>query len=95
MAEINDAYTALTREAAADRRARDGERADFEDAPAPRRGGPPRPRPTRPVTRHLDMTGTFRQRNQATRHDGAGAGRRSRCAGAPRHGTRRPAAAAR
>ncbi len=74
MAEINDAYTALTREAAADRRARDGERADFEDAPAPRRGGPPRPRPTRPVTRHLDMTGTFRQRNQATRHDGAGTG---------------------
>lgn len=72
MAEINDAYTALTREAAADRRARDGERADFEDAPAPRRGGPPRPRPTRPVTGRLDMTGTFRQRNQTTRHDGSG-----------------------
>ena len=73
MAEINDAYTALTREAAADRRARDGERADFEDAPAPRRGGPPRPRPTRPVTRSLDMTGTFRQRNQATRQRRPGA----------------------
>lgn len=72
MAEINDAYAALTREAAADRRVRAGERADFEDAPAARRGGPPRPRPTRPVTGRLDMTGTFRQRNQTTARDGSG-----------------------
>jgi len=71
MAEINDAYASLTREAAADRRVRDGERADFEDGPSVRRGGPPRPRPTRPVTGRLDMTGTFRQRNQATRQGAA------------------------
>ena len=32
MAEINDAYAALTREAAADRRVREGERADFDEA---------------------------------------------------------------
>jgi curved DNA-binding protein CbpA len=77
MAEINDAYTALTREAAADRRARDGERAGFEDAAAPRRGGPPPPRPTRPVTGRVDMTGTFRPRNQTTRDaEGASTGRR-------------------
>lgn len=81
MAEINDAYTALTREAAADRRARDGERADFEDAPTPRRGGPPRPRPTRPVTGRVDMTGTFKQRNQATRPDGSTATTEPRAAG--------------
>jgi curved DNA-binding protein CbpA len=80
MAEINDAYTALTREAAADRRARDGERADFDDTPAPRRGGPPRPRPTRPVTRSLDMTGTFRQRNQTTGNGAPGAGGERRAA---------------
>ena len=67
MAEINDAYAALTREAAADRRVREGERADFDDGPSARRGGPPRPKPTRPVTGRLDMTGTFRQRNQTTR----------------------------
>jgi len=72
MAEINDAYAALTREAAADRRVRDGERADFAGAPEARRGGPPRPRPTRPVTRRLDTTPTFRPRNQTTRHDGDG-----------------------
>jgi len=72
MAEINDAYAALTREAAADRRVRDGERADFDDARGVRRGGPPRPKPTRPVTGRLDMTGTFRQRNQTTGQGAAG-----------------------
>ncbi len=72
MAEINDAYAALTREAAADRRVRDGERADFDDPPGVRRGGPPRPKPTRPVTGRLDMTGTFRQRNQTTGHGASG-----------------------
>ena len=79
MAEINDAYAALTREAAADRRVREGERADFGTAQEARRGGPPRPRPTRPVTRRLDTTPTFRPRNQTTAHDGsAGAnGRRA------------------
>jgi curved DNA-binding protein CbpA len=71
MAEINDAYAALTREAEADRRARAGERADFGAEAAARRGGPPRPRPSRPVTGRVDMTGTFRQRNQASGRDGA------------------------
>lgn len=70
MAEINDAYAALTREAEADRRARAGERADFGGEAAAQRGGPPRPRPTRPVTGRVDMTGTFRQRNQTTRGNG-------------------------
>jgi hypothetical protein len=73
MAEINDSYAALTREAAADQRVRDGERADFGAGPAPRRGGPPRPKPTRPVTRTLDMTGTFRQRHPGSRKGGAAA----------------------
>jgi len=79
MAEINDAYAALTREAEADRRARAGERADFGGEAAERRGGPPRPRPTRPVTGRVDMTGTFRQRNQTSGEDGrpTGAGRRA------------------
>jgi curved DNA-binding protein CbpA len=72
MAEINDAYAALTREAAADRRVREGERADFGAGVAPRRGGPPRPKPTRPVTRTLDMSGTFRQRHPGSRN-GSGA----------------------
>jgi hypothetical protein len=75
MAEINDAYAALTREAEADRRARAGERADFGAEVAERRGGPPRPRPSRPVTGRVDMTGTFRQRNQASGRDGTAAGR--------------------
>jgi curved DNA-binding protein CbpA len=69
MAEINDAYAALTREAEADRRARAGERADFGGEAAARRGGPPPPRPTRPVTGRVDMTGTFRQRNQTSGPD--------------------------
>jgi len=81
MAEINDAYAALTREAEADRRARAGERADFGgEGGAGQRGGPPRPRPTRPVTGRVDMTGTFRQRNQTTGGNGTAApgGRRPR-----------------
>ena len=70
MAEINDAYAALTR---ADRNGRagrdggDGGRADgssFGDAPR-RRGGPPAPKPTRPVTGRVDTSDTFRPRNQA------------------------------
>ncbi len=79
MAEINDAYAALTREAEADRRARAGERADFGAEAAERRGGPPRPRPTRPVTGRVDMSGTFRQRNQTSDRDGhkAAGGRRT------------------
>ena len=83
MAEINDAYASLSREAERDRRTAAGERAEF-DADAPRRGGPPRPRPTRPVTGRVDTTTSFRPRNQTTAHAGGsgsaspgGAGRRS------------------
>ncbi len=74
MAEINDAYAALTRaDPRAGRRAARGagEDADGAGAAPPgnaaRRGGPPRPRPTRPVTARLDTTETFRPRNQPLR----------------------------
>ena len=68
MAEINDAYAALTR--APSRRGagvdRDGaDSAPFEGASPRRRGGPPPPRPTRPVTGRVDTSGTYRARNQA------------------------------
>jgi len=75
MAEINDAYAALTRDGGASRR-RPGtdDRAGARwpggtDAGGgrSRRGGPPRPRPTRPVTGRVDTTGTFRPRNQPLR----------------------------
>jgi curved DNA-binding protein CbpA len=71
MAEINEAYAALTRgpsrgtgQAARPR----PEGATFDDDTAPpRRGGPPRPKATRPVTGRLDMSGTIRPRNQPLR----------------------------
>jgi hypothetical protein len=66
MAEINDAYAALTR-VPGGRQPMDG--ADVADAPV-RRGGPPRPRPTRPVTGRVDTTSTFQPRNQTTGRDG-------------------------
>jgi hypothetical protein len=65
MAEINDAYAALTR--TAPRHGSPGptasEEAVFEEARS-RRGGPPPPRPSRPVTGRVDMSHTFRARNQ-------------------------------
>jgi DnaJ-like protein/exodeoxyribonuclease X-like protein len=75
MAEINEAYAALTRTgvgAAGWRSRRDGASAADGGAtggPATgsRRGGPPRPRPTRPVTARVDTTETFRPRNQPLR----------------------------
>ena len=67
MAEINDAYATLTRKVGRDgshtRSGEAAEEATFEAA-TPRRGGPPRPRPTRPVTARVDMSHTFRARNQ-------------------------------
>jgi curved DNA-binding protein CbpA len=69
MAEINNAYAALSREAARDARATGA--AGPEDA-TPRRGGPPAPRPTRPVTARVDTTASFRPRNQTTSTTGAG-----------------------
>lgn len=68
MAEINDAYATLTRGSADGR----GPAADWAptgseaDGQPRRRGGPPRPKPTRPVTGRVDTTGTFRPRNQTT-----------------------------
>ncbi len=68
MAEINDAYERLRRAAATLRdeaRAADAANsAAFDQSTqAGRRGGPPRQRPTRPVTGRLDTTETFRPRN--------------------------------
>ncbi len=75
MAEINDAYAALTR-GPEGRRGSADDRADFSTADgAPRRaGGPPRPKPTRPVTGRVDTSGTFQPRNETTGPDGTGAG---------------------
>jgi hypothetical protein len=72
MAEINEAYASMTRAGYAGRAAgapgaaSDGG-ATYDDAAPPRRGGPPKPRPTRPVTGRLDLSGTFRPRNAPIR----------------------------
>lgn len=68
MAEINDAYAALTRGSA--KRGVEGttetpDGVPFEPGTTRRRGGPPPPRPTRPVTGRVDTSGTYRARNQA------------------------------
>ncbi len=81
MAEINDAYAALTRDGG-----RTAKRWAGAEPPAPndaprttadgttRRGGPPRPKATRPVTARVDTTGNVRLRN-ATFHSASGAAR--------------------
>jgi curved DNA-binding protein CbpA len=89
MAEINEAYAAMTRgdgrgRPAASRGA--GPRAEFDEEPVrPRRSGPPRPKPTRPVTARLDLSGTVRPRNAPLRPPGgtAGAGRATALRGHP------------
>jgi curved DNA-binding protein CbpA len=69
MAEINEAYAAMTRGDRPRRSAsaRPGDRSTDEAAGfaagTRRRSGPPRPRPTRPVTGRLDLSGTIRPRN--------------------------------
>ena len=68
MAEINDAYAALTRESGSAGREASGAGADgtpFEPGVTRRRGGPPPPKPTRPVTGRVDTSETFQPRNQA------------------------------
>jgi len=74
MVEINDAYAALTRGGTTGSRRSWGsaDRGDGRDGAAPppgaaRRGGPPRARPTRPVTARVDTSETFRPRNQPLR----------------------------
>jgi hypothetical protein len=67
MAEINDAYEALTRgdPGRIDGHASAAERTTFDADASTRPGGPPRPKPTRPVTARVDTSQTFRPRNQA------------------------------
>lgn len=68
MAEINDAYAALTRTPGRHGASERGEPADgatFDPGSPRRRGGPPPPKPTRPVTGRVDTSGTYRARNQA------------------------------
>src|SRR6185437_15834345 len=62
MAEINNAYAALIRDLQTAEAGR-GAGADLGGVGG-RRGGPPRPRPTRPVTGRVDTTSTYRPRNQ-------------------------------
>lgn len=69
MAEINAAYASLTRagETAEGRRtptAGTGGRGRGASGNSTRPAGPPRSRPTRPVTGRLDTSGTIRPRNQ-------------------------------
>jgi hypothetical protein len=77
MAEINDAYAALTRPGGSGRRwAEDPDaaaaREDRERGTAgARRGGPPQPKPSRPVTARVDTTHTVRPRNQSIRPAGS------------------------
>jgi len=80
MAEINNAYAALTRKPARDgsRAQTSADEAGFEPA-RPRRGGPPPPRPTRPVTGRVDMSHTYRARNQVL----GGSSRRATLPGQP------------
>jgi curved DNA-binding protein CbpA len=75
MAEINEAYAAMTRGTGRAVRSRDdqgstGVRFGANGAPG-RRSGPPRPKPTRPVTGRLDLSGTVRPRNAPLRAAGA------------------------
>ncbi|HYX12351.1 MAG TPA: J domain-containing protein, partial [Candidatus Acidoferrum sp.] len=82
MAEINDAYAALTRDGGrlgprwTGRDAGAGEAGSAGEAGrgtrASPRGGPPKPKPTRPVTARVDTTGNVRPRNQ-TLHPATGA----------------------
>jgi hypothetical protein len=73
MAEINEAYAAISRGAVDGRsgRSTSGSASFNEAATPPRRGGPPRPKPTRPVTGRLDTSGTVRPRNAPLRAAGA------------------------
>lgn len=78
MAEINEAYASMTRggpktAAWAPKGTQDGGTGAGSAGP-PRRSGVPRPKPTRPVTGRLDLSGTVRPRNAPLRGHGADAG---------------------
>ncbi len=67
MAEINDAYAALVR--SGDASSDGGRRPDgtsFDDETPARRGGPPAPKPTRPVTGRVDTSATYQAKNEAS-----------------------------
>ncbi len=71
MVEINAAYEHLRDGAKGNREQRNGAAAESDgtETTGPsgaRRGGPPPPRPTRPVTAHLDTTEMLYTRNRAT-----------------------------
>ncbi len=71
MAEINAAYELLRRslDGRSVGEAADGDAAAWgtsADATSGRRSGPPRPRPTRPVTGRVDMSDSFRPRNSTS-----------------------------
>lgn len=74
MAEINDAYAALTRDGgrlgkrwAGSPAGTDAEAPVASGSTGTRTGGPPRPKPTRPVTGRVDTSHTVRPRNQPLR----------------------------
>jgi curved DNA-binding protein CbpA len=83
MAQINAAYETLrdgngrAGPAGAATRSRAGGFAGTDQGQPRRRGGPPRPRPGRPLTGRLDTTDTFRGRNRTTTPPGARASRPS------------------
>lgn len=85
MAEINAAYAELTRDGGATgarRRGAAGAPDDVPPAGPARRGGPPKPKATRPVTGRVDMSQNVRPRNQTLRPEGTnGANGASRPAG--------------
>lgn len=70
MAEINDAYAALTRDGGTRGRGGRPDETPFEPGVVRRRGGPPAPKPTRPVTGRVDMSGVYQPRNQAIGNTG-------------------------
>ena len=76
MAEINEAYASMTRPGYRTGRVGwgsgrgAGEGATFDEDVPRRRGGPPRPRPTRPVTGRLDFSDRLRPRNAPLRPPG-------------------------
>lgn len=70
MAEINDAYATLTREPERDQPTT-ADRSEFGTDGQRRPGGPPRPRPSRPVTGRVDTTASFRPRDERSAASGA------------------------